>query len=288
VEKAIESALSQSLAFYEIIVVDDGSTDGSHVIYEKYKNHAKVRVIEKANGGQLSAMNVGFEASSGDLICFLDADDAYQPDFLKEMAAVFKRHPEVDHVFCDRRIVDGDDNFIEIKNRYKVGHDINFGPTASKTRILYSWTGNSTSMNAFRRETLAKILPLDLEADYKINADMPLIYGSSIVGGHKYYLHEPLVDYRIHGANLWAGKVRKSSKDQDAVWEKTRAYTFQTIMEKNGRIMENPGLGLVQEYKDHPTKTKKETLIYLYAAWKSDQGLFKRIGDMVLIALAHS
>jgi glycosyltransferase involved in cell wall biosynthesis len=287
VERAIESALHQSSPFFEILVVDDGSTDESGEVLAKYVDHPKVQVIQKENGGQLSAFNAGVVASSGDLICFLDADDMYQPDFLMKVIGVFDQHPGVDHVFCDRWIIDGNDELIEVKHRYKEPHDIYFGPTAAKTRILYSWTGNSTSMNAVRREIVEKIFPLNLEGEYRINADMPLIYGSSVVGARKYYLREPLVNYRIHGDNLWAGRKKETSKIENVEWERTRTQTLNLIMEKNGIKITNPAHGLVQEYKDHPTKTKKETLIYLYASWKSDQGFFKRFRDMARIVRAY-
>src|SRR5437764_1069566 len=71
--EAIESALSQTLPATEVIVVDDGSTDNSPEVIGRYEG--RIRSIMKSNGGQASALNAGFGASSGDVVIFLDADD---------------------------------------------------------------------------------------------------------------------------------------------------------------------------------------------------------------------
>src|SRR2546423_15707744 len=71
--KAIDSALKQTHAHTEVIVVDDGSTDDSRVVIASYGD--QIVPVLKENGGQASALNVGFSASQGDVIIFLDSDD---------------------------------------------------------------------------------------------------------------------------------------------------------------------------------------------------------------------
>src|SRR5262249_33506340 len=70
---AIDSALAQTWANTEVVVVDDGSTDGSRQVIARYD--ARVKAIFKKNGGMGSAQNEGFLASRGDIVVFLDADD---------------------------------------------------------------------------------------------------------------------------------------------------------------------------------------------------------------------
>src|SRR5881275_3713644 len=77
VADAVESALGQTYPETEVVVVDDGSTDGSRDILEQFRGD--VELILKPNAGQRSAFNAGFERTSGDFVCFLDADDTLDP-----------------------------------------------------------------------------------------------------------------------------------------------------------------------------------------------------------------
>ena len=75
--QAIDSALAQTWPAVEVIVVDDGSTDGSPTIIERYG--PRVHAVFKSNGGQGSALNVGFASSRGEIVLFVDSDDALLP-----------------------------------------------------------------------------------------------------------------------------------------------------------------------------------------------------------------
>src|SRR5258708_5352000 len=85
--QAIQSALGQTYGNKEVIVVDDGSTDESRAVVESYGT--RIRAIFKNNGGQGSAYNAGFAASSGDLIHFLDADDFLMPTAIQEAVGLW-------------------------------------------------------------------------------------------------------------------------------------------------------------------------------------------------------
>src|SRR5215470_16584996 len=87
VGEAIRSALSQSYAPVEVIVVDDGSTDNSRNVIEEYGK--EITTVFKANEGQSSAFNAGFAKSSGEIVCLLDADDLFLPNKVEKVVGAY-------------------------------------------------------------------------------------------------------------------------------------------------------------------------------------------------------
>lgn len=102
VESAIRSVLNQSYKDYEIIVIDDGSTDGTMEYLESL--HLPIKIISKQNGGVASARNAGIKAAQGDYIAFLDSDDSWLPDKLKAQVDYLYTHPDMPLVYTDEYI----------------------------------------------------------------------------------------------------------------------------------------------------------------------------------------
>ena len=96
IRRTIESILHQTYSDYELIVVDDGSTDASLEIINKVigSEDEKCKVITQANSGVSRARNNGAALSKGQFICFLDADDWWEPKFLEEMDKLIGDYPD--------------------------------------------------------------------------------------------------------------------------------------------------------------------------------------------------
>ncbi|HKR56753.1 MAG TPA: glycosyltransferase family 2 protein [Gemmatimonadales bacterium] len=91
--RALESVFAQSEPVLEIIVVDDGSTDDTQAVLRKFGD--RVRPILKSNGGAGAARNAGIEAARGEFVAFLDDDDAWLTDKVREQVRILDAHPRV-------------------------------------------------------------------------------------------------------------------------------------------------------------------------------------------------
>jgi glycosyltransferase involved in cell wall biosynthesis len=91
---ALESLLSQTYGNFEAVVCDDGSTDGSREVIQRYvRKDPRIRLVIQENAGATVAANTAYKHSQGDLIAFLDADDMFQPSKLENVLAAFRGNP---------------------------------------------------------------------------------------------------------------------------------------------------------------------------------------------------
>lgn len=196
--EAIDSALAQTHADVEVVVVDDGSTDGSDRIVAAYGE--RITAVLKENGGQASAFNAGFEASSGDVVIFLDSDDTLLPKAAAAAAAAFEDDVAKVHwplwrmeedgarngrCYPDGALIEGDFRALLIRD----GPDHNVIPPHSPP----------TSGNAWSRRFLREVLPIP-KAPYRTGADNYLLNIMPAFGRIK-AVQEPLGCYRSHGRN---------------------------------------------------------------------------------------
>jgi glycosyltransferase involved in cell wall biosynthesis len=94
IARAVQSALSQTLRDCEVIVVDDGSTDGSAAELDQYRADPRLRIVRQSNAGVSVARNRGLREMRSGLGAFLDADDVFLPGHLESLAALAQRFPE--------------------------------------------------------------------------------------------------------------------------------------------------------------------------------------------------
>ena len=201
---AIDSALDQTYRRVEVIVVDDGSTDDSVRVIRRYGD--RITPVFKANGGQASAFNAGYERAGGQIVMFLDADDALHPDAVARVVAAFA--PGVAKVQFRLRHVDAaglpmGDTEPPMRLPMTEGDQL---ATLLRRGVMVC---PPTSGNAFLRETIAPLMPLD-EHDWRLAGDTPLVYGAAFAG-RVVSLAEPAGDYRRHGTNLWRDRPPEAS-----------------------------------------------------------------------------
>jgi len=116
IAEAIESVLIQNYRNFELIIVDDGSTDDTKDIVTDFKDE-KIKYFYKDNGGPSGARNLAISKAGGQYIMPLDADDKMTPDFIARHLHEFEKHPETDLVYCDDYLIDRNDKPIRIIKR---------------------------------------------------------------------------------------------------------------------------------------------------------------------------
>ena len=104
--ESLESVFAQTFHDYEIVCVDDGSTDGSCALLKQYG--ARLRIIQQANASQSAARNAGVEIAAGRFVAFLDQDDRWYPAKLAQQVAELIAKPDVAMVHCNYDRMDGD------------------------------------------------------------------------------------------------------------------------------------------------------------------------------------
>lgn len=105
--QCVESVLTQTYSDWELILVDDGSFDGSEIICDEYaRSDSRIRAIHRPNGGLSVARNTGLDYAQGEWLSFLDSDDLLHPQFLETLLTA--KDPEANIATCDFR------NFCEL------------------------------------------------------------------------------------------------------------------------------------------------------------------------------
>jgi glycosyltransferase involved in cell wall biosynthesis len=191
---AIDSGLAQTYPQVEVIVVDDGSTDGSREIITSYEK--RILPVIKSNGGQGSALNAGFEASRGEIVMFLDADDELLPEAVEQVVKAWR--PGVAKAQFQLELIDECAKPIGLRVPPFNGFIPN-GDIRDRFARFGEYPTAPLSGTAYAREALNRMMPLD-EAIWSIAADKPLVVLTPFFGD-VISICAPLGRYRIHGAN---------------------------------------------------------------------------------------
>ena len=196
IEETLQSVFNQTVVPDEIIVVDDGSTDASCSVIQKYVDkYPDLKFIKKTNGGQLSAFNAAAQHVTGDLIFFIDSDDIWCSGYIEKIVEIYKTK-HTDFVFCSFKEFGSSNEIVK-----KYDFDVDFCFSVALTAFRKKYIGGPTSTLSIRKNAFDRIFPVMMEEDWRTCADLPLVFGASLAGARKYYCALPLVLYRLHEKN---------------------------------------------------------------------------------------
>lgn len=188
--RSIDSVLSQTYRDFELIVVDDGSTDDSRDAIDTYGD--RLIKVYKDNGGLADALNAGFAHSRGQLICLLDSDDFYYPQKLERTVSLLETHPAHQFLFHRLDKVDIDEVVTGTEPEFTNSQVVDY---RGKARFFRA---PPTSGTAFRRPVLERLMPIPRRVTQGADNFLKFACMSLFTG---YYSSERLGALRLHGAN---------------------------------------------------------------------------------------
>lgn len=204
-EAAIESVINQSFKDYELLLVDDGSTDNTKELCQHYQHHSNVYYYYQENGGLSSARNKGLSFAQGEYILFLDDDDLYEPHLVDEMYRKIysSDDPKIGMVYCAYHFID--------ENNKSFGKWYIPAEGYIYERLFYDNYAGSPSGTMIRKSVFNDVGIFREELKSCEDYDMWIRIAK------KYHVHSidaPLLRYRIHGENM------SSSLEKIEYWQK--------------------------------------------------------------------
>lgn len=284
VAEAVDSALAQTRTPERVVVVDDGSTDGSpEFLRERYGHDPRVTLLLGENGGQLAAFQRGVAAADADVVCFLDADDRWKPQYLEKIGAIYDARRDIDFVFSDLRTFGVDSEDIRFEDSDAA---IDLGYTAISTYFLIPWYGAPTSAISLRRTWADAVLDLpdEFRRQWKLCADACVVHGASVLGARKYYLPTGCVEYRTHDSNGWWATRRTATS-----LYKGRIRNHGIVRYYASRVRLDDGCidHSKYEYRTKPNPSRAEMKRYASLALRGGAPWWKRCERAVGILLGH-
>lgn len=197
---AIDSVLNQSEQDFELIVCDDGSSDGTSELMSQYTDGRIKYIRHLQNIGKSNNMRSGFDAASGEYFIKFDDDDRLTPDFLASTAPILAQDPSIDFVGTDHWIIDINNLRDEAKtqeNSHRWGRkNLAAGVVDNLLEVVFIHQSFQVGATLFRRQTLVELgfmLPNMQNCE-----DNDLFMRLALAGKKGYYLPELLMEYRYH------------------------------------------------------------------------------------------
>lgn len=194
IEQSIESVFAQTLQDFELIIIDDGSTDNSRDIIEKYREHEKVTIIYQQNKGLNITNNVAMRVSKGKYLMRLDADDYLTATAVEDMSALLEANDELGLVFPDYYYVDAAGSITGEERRHNFEQEVS----------LYDQPAHG-ACTMIRLSFLKKIGGYNESFTCQDGYDLWLKF---IIHYSVSNINKPLFYYRRHGENLTTNEDR--------------------------------------------------------------------------------
>ena len=224
VGSAIESALKQSYTSWELIVVNDGSTDRTAEIAATYVD-TRIQIFHKQNGGEGSARNHALGCMQGEFVAFLDADDEWLPHHLEVLVGYLQDHPLHNGVFTDGFHVDREGKQLQpLSSRRRGPFQGNVFPEVVRSSDVF---GPPLCMLIRRKPILQHNLRFDTEIGYGTDWDFFTRYAETALFG---YVKDLTCLYRVHDTNM---TITQNQQKRRLYWARCREKAIKLTSFKN-------------------------------------------------------
>lgn len=240
IEEAIEGILAQTYSNYEIIVVDDGSTDNTKAVVQQYG--AKIKYFTQHNQGVASSRNLGLSKAKGEYIAFLDQDDVFLPHKLESQVALLEQNSSLGIVNSGWQIVDQDGTFQSAVEPWQQISELT-------TANLIIWKPVFLGAMLFRKSWLEQTEGFDTSLEQ--TPDVDLVIRLAGMGCPADWVKQTTVKYRQHEANASKNTLLQS-QELDLILE---------------RFFAQPGLS--PEVKQLEADSRYQSLVW--SAWRLQQ-----------------
>lgn len=230
VSRGADSVLTQSYQDFELILVDDGSTDNSGAICDNYaQQDRRVKVIHQENAGVSVARNAGLKVAQGEWVTFVDSDDMVLDGFLESLVIAVNRDERIDLAYCGYAIVEGSTSIKTFRSAIYIGkeqlHDV-----LSSTKLLY------------RCSPWAKLFRRSIITDNGLQFDENLTISEDRLFLYQYLIHVRGVAMTSTLGYLY-GSFSPTSLKHKRVPTEMLAYRQRTITSAAHDVVNEFGLG---------------------------------------------
>jgi glycosyltransferase involved in cell wall biosynthesis len=244
-EQTIESVLSQQVRGLEHIVMDGGSTDGTHKILERYRP-SLAKVVIGRDEGQYDAINKGLAASSGDVMTWLNSDDVYLPSMLNLVVTIFETFPQVEWLTTSKPIVIAETG--EVVNIQNVLGFSREGFLRGENLPGVGWPGTIfiQQESTFWRRSLWEKIGGRIDLTYKLAGDFDL-WARFFEHAELYALEVPVGCFRRHATQRSVLDFSGYIAEAKAILDRIGAKSGRPLLQKLSLLSRTPGLNLLRK-----------------------------------------